>query len=48
MFYPEEESGYPITGRYPHIAAWMDRLRAMPGFALPYDCLPGERVAPRW
>lgn len=48
VFYPEEESGYPITGRYPHIAAWMDRLRAMPGFALPYDCLPGERVAPRW
>lgn len=48
VFYPEEESGYPIAGRYPHIAAWMDRLRGMPGFALPYDCLPGERVAPRW
>jgi glutathione S-transferase len=48
LFYPEEESGYPIAPRHPAIAAWMDRLRALPGWVGPYDCLPGERVAPRW
>lgn len=48
LFYPEEESGYAIAPRFPHVAAWVDRLRALPGWADPYDCLPGERIAPRW
>jgi glutathione S-transferase len=48
LFYPEEESGYPIAPRYPAIAAWIERIRALPGWAGPYDCLPGELVAPRW
>ena len=48
LFYPEEESGYAIAPRYPHIAAWLERLRQIDGWASPYDCLPGERLAPRW
>lgn len=48
LFYPLEESGYEIAGRYPHVQAWIERLRALPGWASPYDILPGERIAPRW
>lgn len=48
MFYPVEESGYPVEGRYPNIAAWVQRLRGIPGWADPYEVLPGERIAPKW
>ncbi len=48
LFYPVEESGYEITERYPHIAAWLTRLRQLPGWASPYDVLPGERMLPKW
>ena len=33
------EGGMSIDTR-PNLAAWRDRLRAMPGFALPYDLIP--------
>lgn len=48
LFYPVEESGYPVEGRYPNIAAWVQRLKAIPGWAHPYDVLPGERIVPKW
>lgn len=48
VFYPEEESGYAIAPRFAHIATWMQRLQALDGWAHPYDCLPGQRIAPRW
>jgi glutathione S-transferase len=48
LFYPFEESGYEIAGRYPHVDAWVRRMRAIPGWADPYDVLPGERIAPKW
>ena len=48
LFYPENESAYPVTEKYPHIAAWLGRLRAIPGWAYPYDILPGEYIAPKW
>jgi glutathione S-transferase len=48
LFYPADESGYPVQDRYPSIAAWLERLRAMPGWADPYDILPGECLAPKW
>ncbi|MEO8310446.1 MAG: glutathione S-transferase [Caldimonas sp.] len=48
LFYPVEESGYEITARYPHIAKWLERVRALPGWALPYDILPGERIGAKW
>jgi len=48
LFYPEAESGYEIVGRFPHIAAWLERLRQLPGWANPYDVLPGAHIAPRW
>lgn len=48
LFYPVEESGYEIAQRYPHMAAWLARLCQLPGWASPYDVLPGERLAPKW
>jgi glutathione S-transferase len=48
LFYPQEESGYDVAGRFPHLAAWVQRLRQLDGWGDPYDVLPGERIAPRW
>jgi glutathione S-transferase len=48
LFYPVAESGYEVAGRFPHIAAWLERLREMPGWTNPYDILPGEVIAPKW
>jgi glutathione S-transferase len=48
MFYPAEESGYEISERFPHIAAWLGRLRAIPGWKEPYAMMPGERILPKW
>jgi glutathione S-transferase len=48
LFYPVEESGYEITERFPHIAAWLGRLRVIPGWKEPYVMMPGERILPKW
>lgn len=48
LFYPVDESGYEITGRFSHIAGWLDRIRDLPGWADPYDILPGEFISPKW
>jgi len=48
LYYPKEESGYDLAASHPNIAAWLARMRAIDGWALPYDVLPGERVAPKW
>lgn len=48
LFYPEKESGWPIAPRFPAIAAWLDRLRAIDGWVAPYDLLPGTIIEPQW
>ena len=48
VFYPVEESGLDIERQFPNIAAWRQRLSELPGWASPYDILPGERIAPKW
>jgi glutathione S-transferase len=48
VFYPVEESGIDIDARYPALAAWRERMRALPGWVPPYELMPGERTAPRW
>ena len=48
LFYPKEESGYDIARGYPHMAAWLARVRAIDGWAPPYDILPGARILPKW
>jgi glutathione S-transferase len=48
LFYPVEESGYDVAGRFPSISAWLARMRKIPGWAPPYEVLPGERLPPKW
>jgi glutathione S-transferase len=48
LFYPAEESGLDVPGRVSNVGAWLERLRAIPGWAPPYDVLPGQRIAPKW
>ena len=35
------EGGFDIA-QWPHLQAWAGRLKAMPGFALPYDLIPSK------
>jgi glutathione S-transferase len=46
MFYPSEESGYDWPRTNPNLAAWIERLRALPGWKGPYELMPGERIKP--
>jgi glutathione S-transferase len=46
MFYPPEESGYDWSKTNPNLAAWIERMRALPGWKDPYELLPGQRIKP--
>jgi glutathione S-transferase len=46
MFYPPEESGYDWAKTHPNLAAWIGRMRALPGWKDPYELMPGERITP--
>lgn len=40
VFYPEE-TGLDMAA-FPHLAAWRDRIAALPGWKHPYDLMPGH------
>jgi len=42
LFYPAEEFGFDIPAEHPPIAAWLDRIKALPGWAHPYELMPGH------
>jgi hypothetical protein len=46
LFYPAEESGYVLRDTHPNIARWLERVQSIPGWADPYDLLPGIRIKP--
>jgi glutathione S-transferase len=46
MFFPPQESGYDWSKTNPNLVAWLERIRALPGWKGPYDLLPGERIEP--
>ncbi|MBT0569811.1 glutathione S-transferase C-terminal domain-containing protein [Curvibacter sp. CHRR-16] len=48
LFYPIEESGYDVAALYPHIGTWLQRLQQIPGWANPYEIMPGGVIAPKW
>ncbi len=43
VYYPEEETTINMREAYPNIFAWMERIKAMPGWKDPYEMMPGER-----
>ncbi len=42
LYYPAEEFGFDIGKDHPAIAAWRERIKALPGWAHPYDLMPGH------
>lgn len=47
LHYPESEWPLDLATRFPNIAAWIGRVRALPGWKGPYELLPGPRTPPR-
>ena len=41
FYYPAEEFGFDIGKDHPAIAAWRERIKALPGWAHPYELMPG-------
>jgi len=41
LYYPAEEFGFDIAKEHPAIGAWLKRMQALPGWAHPYDLMPG-------
>ncbi len=41
FYYPPEEFGFDIAAQHKNIAAWLDRIKKLPGWAHPYDLMPG-------
>lgn len=42
MYYPPEEFGFDIAKEHLAIAAWLDRIKALPGWQHPYELMPGH------
>ncbi len=42
LYYPVEEFGFDLGKDHPAIAAWRERMQALPGWAHPYDLMPGH------
>ena len=42
LYYPADEYGFDIRKDHPAIATWLDRLKKLPGWAHPYDLMPGH------
>ena len=41
LYYPAEEFGFDIAKEHPAIGAWLERMKALPGWEHPYDLMPG-------
>lgn len=42
LFYPPEEFGFDVGADHAAIGAWRERIKALPGWAHPYDLMPGH------
>jgi glutathione S-transferase len=42
LFFPPEEFGFDIARDHPPIGAWLERVRALPGWVHPYELMPGH------
>ena len=47
LYYPAEEFGFDIAKDYPAIGSWLGRIKALPGWAHPYDLMPGHPLPKR-
>jgi glutathione S-transferase len=42
LYYSAEEFGFDIAAQYKNVGAWLERIKAMPRWAHPYDLMPGH------
>jgi len=42
LYYPAEEFGFDIAAEHNNIGAWLKRIKKLPGWAHPYDLMPGH------
>lgn len=42
LYYPAEEFGFDIADTHKNIGAWLERIKALPGWKHPYDLMPGH------
>jgi glutathione S-transferase len=42
LYYPPEEFGFDLTADFKNIDAWLERVKALPGWGHPYDLMPGH------
>jgi glutathione S-transferase len=45
MYYPPEEFDFDVAKDHPAIGAWMERIKALPGWRHPYELMPGYPMA---
>jgi glutathione S-transferase len=46
-YYPAEEFGFDIAATHKNIAAWLERIKVLPGWKHPYDLMPGHPLPGR-
>jgi glutathione S-transferase len=42
LYYPAEEFGFDIAETHRNIGGWLERMKALPGWAHPYELMPGH------
>jgi glutathione S-transferase len=47
LYYPPDEFGFDIAADYKNIGAWLERIKALPGWKHPYDLMPGHPLPGR-
>jgi glutathione S-transferase len=43
LYYPADELGFDIAAEYPAMAAWLERIKALPNCEHPYKLMPGHQ-----
>jgi glutathione S-transferase len=47
LYYPADEFGFDIAKEHPAIGAWLERMKALPGWGHPYELMPGFPLGTR-
>jgi glutathione S-transferase len=42
LYYPPDEFGFDMAAEHKNIGAWLGRIKTLPGWAHPYDLMPGH------
>ena len=45
FYYPADEFGFDLAAQHKNVGAWLERIKALPGWKHPYDLMPGHPLA---